>query len=57
MDTNTKQHVEYKVTFNNVNKEAKALQFKRWVQTASQCSGLLAAVGKVTIEIVMVDDS
>ena len=56
MATTQKQHAEYKVTFSNINKETKALQFKRWGQTASQCSGLLAAVGKVTIEIVMVDD-
>ena len=56
MTTSEKQHVEYKVTFTNINKEDKALQFKRWGQTASQCSGLLAAVGKVSIEIVMVDD-
>ena len=56
MATSEKQHAEYKVTFTNINKETKALRFKRWGQTASQCGGLLAAVGKVTIEIVMVDD-
>ena len=56
MDTKENQHVEYKVTFKNIDGETKALQFKRWGQTASQCSGLLAAVGALTIEIIMVDD-
>ena len=49
-------HTEYKLTFKNAAGKNSTQQFKRWGQTASMLSGLLAATGKVEVETVEVED-
>lgn len=49
-------HTEYKVSFKNIAGKTTTLQFKRWGQTASSMSGLLAATGELTVKTVEVED-